>query len=72
MGLVSPEMAEKIARLGFPAGGYRICRFSYRSHKATLEQIIEWTQHGRPLCKLCAGRTELLTPAEFKRMKPYE
>ena len=69
MELISPEMAAKVARNGFPDGGYRICRFCKRNHKATLEQIIEWTQHGRPLCKLCAGRTELLTPEEMERMK---
>lgn len=68
---VGPDLAAKIsnaARLGFPDGGYRICRKCDRSEKLTVEQIHEFTRNGIPRCLICKGRTELLTPDEMKRM----
>lgn len=69
MELISPERAAKIVGLGFPDGGYRMCRKCQKTMKATKEQIIEWTCEGIPRCRLCGGRTELLTPEENEKLR---
>lgn len=69
MNLVDSEMAARVARLGFPEGGYRICRKCKKNQKASMEAIAEWIEKGTPDCRICGSRTELLSPREFERLK---
>lgn len=65
---VGPEMALKVARLGFPGGGFRFCRKDKRRQKVTAEEISKWPGLKPPDCLVCGGRTVLLTPEEMERM----
>lgn len=69
MELVGPDMVEKVARLGFPGGGYRVCRKCKKFKRVSLETIIEWPQLKPPPCLICGSRTELMTPEEAERAR---